>query len=272
MEKLLYNAIKAAFAAGKKINQHYSTNFDYTVKVDSTPLTIADKDADLIIRKGLSKSNFPIISEESDYCHEYNERKDLKYFWMVDPLDGTREFIKKNGEFSVNIALLENSIPVIGVIYLPAFDELYFAMKNGGAYKTEKASLLDRKSVTFSEIMGSTFTTLLPNIINDKLSLVLSHSFFCEKTRLWIDRKSKELNKQVDLNFLGSSYKACKIAEGVYNYYPRFGPSKEWDIAASYVIIKEAKADIIDLATNSDVQFNKNSLSNPDFLIYRNEK
>jgi len=227
MKELLLKIINVSIEAGKEICKIYKTDdFGVSIKDDNSPLTKADKAANAKIMTVLTTLDFPIISEENKLL-EYSERKDWNKFWLVDPLDGTKEFIKKNGQFTVNIALIENNVPILGVIYVPAQKELFFGVQNIGSFK-----ILDIESdiENYDELM--TQSQKLP-VLNDKNSykVIASKSHFSDETKAFVDSLKNE-HKNLELINVGSSLKFCTIAEGKADVYPRFGPTMEWDIAA----------------------------------------
>jgi len=255
----LMHAIKAAIKAGEIILSHYQKNYDITIKSDYSPVTIADQQSQAIIIQILKESNLPIISEELEN-KDYNARKNWNLCWIVDPLDGTKEFINKNGEFTVNIALIENQEPVIGVIYSPVSGDLYFATKELGSYKAKVHNhLIDEKSVE-----------LLPiSITKHPLKIAISRSHTNEQTQAFINALKIE-HPELETIVAGSSIKMCKVAEGIAHLYPRFGRTMEWDTAAGHAILKYAKANIFDINTLQEIKYNKENLENPYFIAIQN--
>tara|TARA_B100000575_G_scaffold109382_1_gene87095 strand:+ start:33 stop:830 length:798 start_codon:yes stop_codon:yes gene_type:complete len=244
--------------AGEIILDFYNKNFGITFKNDETPLTQADLASNKFITDTIKKMspNIPILSEEEFV--EWHIRKEWKKYWLIDPLDGTKEFIKKNGEFTVNIALIENNRPILGVIYAPVSNELYFSKKNFGSYKiltNKKLNTLDNANKISIKIQK----TNLIKIIGSR-----SHS-------------NPILNKWVNKNFnefeiiqKGSSLKFCLIAEGFADIYPRFGPTSEWDIAAGHIILEEAGGRLKSI-DNKEILYNeKENILNPNFFAYNN--
>jgi 3'(2'), 5'-bisphosphate nucleotidase len=236
-----------AIEAGEKImdiyeNEDFSKIVDF--KSDNSPLTLADKEANIIIERGLSKlASIPILSEEGREIG-YEERKNWTHFWVVDPLDGTKEFIKKNGQFTVNIALIEGNAPVIGVIYAPAQDVLYYAKKGEGAYKkkgTEVIVLSTKKKESGWISVGSS-----------------SHSAPEEVNIL-------KKYPVVQSTAIGSSLKFCLLAEGKADIYYRHGPTMEWDTAAGQAILEISGGKMVD-SNNEIFTYNKESLLNGSFL------
>ena len=203
--------------AGKAIMQIYEQDFEVEYKKDSSPLTLADKKANDIIEDGLNQLsvNLPILSEEGKGI-PYEDRKHWEYFWLVDPLDGTKEFVKKNGEFTVNIALIYKDIPVLGVVYAPALDICYWAKQDEGAFKDGKKLPLKMESQ------------------RNTYMIVASRSHMSDETQAFID--AIDTGKEKELISIGSSLKICLVAEGEADIYPRLGPTMEWDTGAVHVI------------------------------------
>ena len=250
-------AIDASIQAGKKIIEIYnSDNFNLEYKLDDSPLTLADTASNKIIENILETSNIPILSEEGNIL-DFNNRKDLKYLWIVDPLDGTKEFVKKNNEFTVNISLIENSVPVIGVIYAPALNVLYFSEKKLGAYKV---------FITNLDEFDHSNALRLPLVKKFKEYKVLtSRSHLNDNTLDYIDNLKVNNLKVVSVP-MGSSLKFCLLAEGLADCYPRFSPCMEWDTAAGQIICDEAGFKVIDLKTMKPIVYNRENLINNYFI------
>jgi 3'(2'), 5'-bisphosphate nucleotidase len=216
-------------------------------------LTIADQKANQIICDGLLKltPNIPIISEENKEI-EYTKRKDFDYAWLVDPLDGTKEFIKRNGEFTVNIALLHYGKTVMGVVYIPATDEIYWANYGKGAYVSDQEGQQQLKAPAFE-------------LSQKGLGVVCSRSHLNEETANFI----AQLNEPVKVA-KGSSLKFLILAKGEAHVYPRLAPTMEWDTGAAQIILEEAGGKVISQATNQPLAYNKENLRNPHFIAYGN--
>ena len=267
-EELLHTAIIAALKGGEEILAIYESDFAVERKEDKTPLTLADTNAHLAIAKLLDKTQFPVLSEEGKQT-PYEVRKTWKQFWMVDPLDGTREFVKRNGEFTVNIALIENGEATMGIIYVPVTEELYFSDTKIGAFK-----------VTYSQhsspiTHNSSLTTLLEK--SEKLPLkqtrknfivVGSRSHMSAETEAYMN-ELKTKHAEVDMLSKGSSLKLCMVAEGSADSYPRFAPTMEWDTAAGQAIAIASGADVINWETKKRMLYNKENLLNTWFLVER---
>ena len=250
MQGLLDTAIKGAIEAGNAIMAVYqSDSIDYEKKSDLSPLTLADKRSHEIILEKLKETGINVLSEESDKI-SYDQRKDWGRYWLVDPLDGTKEFIKKNGEFTVNIALIENNIPSLGVVYCPVTDILFWNDEERKVYKKENNKVVEiRKRVSVND--------------NDKnLRVVVSRSHINDETNNYI----KKLNEP-KLISCGSSLKFLYIADNKADIYPRFGPTMEWDTAAAHSILSALSIQVINLDTGRELSYNKENLLNPYFII-----
>lgn len=251
----IQSIVAIAKDAGNAIMQIYRDDFSIEYKADESPLTQADREAHRIIVKGLQNLpvQFPILSEEGKNI-PYETRKDWEYFWMVDPLDGTKEFIKKNDEFTVNIALIHNNEPVLGVVYAPALNEIYWAKKGGGAYKDGQKLPL--------------YTNPDPTKI---LNVVASKSHLTPETQEYIDRLAA-MTETVEFLSKGSSLKLCMVAEGIADIYPRLAPTMEWDTAAADAIVRESGHISAPYTPSSGkiepfLLYNKDNLLNPWFIV-----
>ena len=234
--ELLSCAIRAALLAGKDILNIYNdpkADFAIERKADNSPLTIADKRSHARIMDELDATSIPVLSEEGRLT-DYNIRKGWKTLWVVDPLDGTKEFIKRNGEFTVNIALVENGIPVLGVIYVPVSRTLYFSEDSIGAYRIEG---IDARSAGLSP-----------------------------ETKEYIRKLESEFG-HVNLISCGSSLKICRVAEGSADIYPRFAPTMEWDTAAGHAIVRASGKNIYLTDERTPLHYNKENLLNPWFIV-----
>lgn len=263
LEILLLAAIKASLKAGEEILKVYESDFAVEHKDDKSPLTLADKNAHNIICGKLKETNLPVLSEEGKLI-EYAERSQWEYFWMVDPLDGTKEFVKRNGEFTVNIALIHQQRSILGVIYVPVTKTLYFAAEGIGSYKVQ-SSTFDVQSFGLNDIIISSEKLPL-KIIKSKFTIVASRSHLSEETEMFIDG-IKTTHKEVAFISSGSSIKLCLVAEGSADIYPRFAPTMEWDTAAGQAICEVAGKLVIDYSTNKPVLYNKKNLLNNWFIV-----
>lgn len=262
--------IQISIEAGKKILEVYnSEQFEVEQKEDNSPLTLADRLANSSIVDGLSRlyPDIPILSEEGRDI-SYSERVKWEYFWLVDPLDGTKEFIKRNGEFTVNIALIHKGKSVLGVIYTPVLDEVYFAKEELGSYKLNNgSSYMKEKEKDINDINIIDASIKLPIKNNRTIkTVVASRSHMSAETEQFIRELENELG-EVEIISSGSSLKLCLIAEGKADYYPRFAPTMEWDTAAGQAIVEQANGKVINVETNSSLKYNKENLLNPWFVV-----
>lgn len=264
MNKNLQIAIEASLKAGQVIMEIYNTAFNVELKDDKSPLTEADKKANEIINSFLIPTQIPIISEENKQT-DYSVRKNWNLCWVVDPVDGTKEFIKRNGEFTVNIALVNNGKPILGVIYVPATKVLYYA--DVSANKGFKATLKSH-DVSIQKIIEIALP-LEPKTGNTHLVQVVgSRSHMSQETLDFMD-SLKEKGNQVEVVSKGSSLKFCLVAEGNADIYPRFAPTMEWDTAAGQAICNAVGIDVISKETDKSLMYNKENLLNPWFLVYK---
>ena len=258
---LLEIAINAALEAGKRIMEIYnSEDFSIEYKKDNSPLTKADIAAHEIIQKRLEQTSIPILSEEGKEI-AHSTRISWNRLWIVDPIDGTKEFIKRNGEFTVNIALIENQIPILGVIYVPVLKELYFADKQAGSFK---ATNIDFSSL-FTQIIEKSIK--LPKQTNrTKFTVVASRSHLSQETIEFVN-DLEVIHGSIDTISKGSSLKLCMVAEGLADCYPRFSPTMEWDTAAGHAICKYAGLELIDFKTKTEMLYNRIDLLNNWFIV-----
>ncbi|MCF8365223.1 MAG: 3'(2'),5'-bisphosphate nucleotidase CysQ [Bacteroidales bacterium] len=264
-------AIEASIEAGKKIIEIYETDFNVDYKSDQSPLTLADQEANNIICRYIEKTGIPILSEEGKHL-PFDIRKNWKQLWIVDPLDGTKEFVKKNGEFTVNIALVENNQPILGVIFCPVLKILYFADQTiGGAYRVELNDDWTKKKHDIDEIME--LGVKLPQKSENKnIVVAASRSHLSEETKDFITEVEEKYGK-IEYISKGSSLKLCMIAEGKADIYPRFAPTSEWDTAAGQAIVENAGGEVLIHTTNEPVSYNKENILNPWFIaIAKNAK
>ncbi|MFI3268395.1 MAG: 3'(2'),5'-bisphosphate nucleotidase CysQ [Rikenellaceae bacterium] len=257
-------AIKAALVAGDEILKIYNdpnSDFQVEIKNDNSPLTIADKKANLKIVEQLKQFSAPIISEEIATSN-YATRKWWNDVWIVDPLDGTKEFIKKNGDFTVNIAYVSDGAPIIGVVYVPVTDTIYFAEKSLGSFKIE--GVKNNTYYNLNDYLKQ--STRLPYAKSRAFTVVASRSHMSEETAEFLSSIQKKHNN-VELVSRGSSIKMCLVAEGTADIYPRFAPTMEWDTAAGDAIVRYAgkMTYLVDMKT--PLVYNKENLLNPFFIV-----
>jgi len=232
--------------AGKAVMEIYKKDFSIEYKEDNSPLTEADLKANDIICSSLEKlyPSIPLISEENAEI-DFEIRKRWEYYWCIDPIDGTKEFVKKNGEFTINIALIYKNIPVLGVVYAPAIDTLYKAKKGEGAFKN---------------------TVLLPLNRDDNLYIIaISNSHLTPKYQKFVENMPSSKEKKVVKK--GSSLKLCMVASGEVDIYPRLSPCMEWDTSAGDAIVRESGKMVYQFGTEQPLVYNKESLLNPWFVV-----
>jgi 3'(2'), 5'-bisphosphate nucleotidase len=258
--ELLIKAINAAIKGGHAIMDVYASDFAVEHKDDNSPLTLADKNCNEVIEHHLLGTDIPFLSEEGAKI-TYSERKDWDYSWLVDPLDGTKEFVKRNGEFTVNIALIHNGNPIIGVIYVPVKEELYFAMQGIGSYKVRVNSVIENLETL---IVSSDILPIYYKRAN--YLIVGSRSHMSVETEAFFEQKKKE-HENVEVITVGSSLKLCMVAEGKADAYPRYAPTMEWDSGAGHAIVKYAGFSVKQYNSSEDVVYNKENLLNPWFLV-----
>ena len=250
---ILKSIIDTSYLAGEKILEIYNDNnykSSIEIKKDATPLTIADKASNNVIINSLKKINtkIPILSEEEKEI-DFSSRKDWNRFWLVDPLDGTKEFINRNGEFTVNIALIEDSSPVMGVVYAPVKKKLWYGLKNYGSFlinNNEKPIKISKKKP-----------------LDEIIKIVSSRSHANDKKL----KKYLKKFKKHEIVSMGSSIKMCLVADGTAHYYPRFGPTMEWDTGAAHAVVKYANGNIYNIDTKEELIYNKENLLNPGFIV-----
>lgn len=256
-KSLALEVVEIAAKAGVRIMEIYNAaeGIVYDKKTDNSPLTRADSEGNTIICEALEKlaTQFPIISEENKLL-SYEDRKDYDHFWLVDPLDGTKEFIKRNGEFTVNIALIKGQHPVMSVVLTPVTNEMYWAVKGLGAFliKDGKTTQLNANEFTMED---------------DGLGVVCSRSHLNQETQDFIDKLSNPTKVST-----GSSLKFLILAEGGAHVYPRIAPTMEWDTAAAQMILEAAGGKVISNETGEPLLYNKENLLNPYFVAYGNVK
>jgi len=254
----LHAAVKAAIVAGEKIMEVYASEFLVELKSDESPLTRADRSAHSVILEHLASSGLPVLSEESD-PGSYTNRASWKRFWMVDPLDGTKEFIKRNGEFTVNIALIEEGRPKMGVIYVPVSNELYFSDGISAFYHNQVLEVPELNELKMS-------SKRLPFKETQQYTVVGSRSHKSPETEAFIWKMQSERG-EIALLSKGSSLKLCMVAEGSAHVYPRFAPTMEWDTAAGQAICEAAGFSVVEAETGKPLNYNKPNLLNPWFIV-----
>ena len=250
----IQDIVKIAKDAGKAIMKIYNQDFAVEYKTDNSPLTIADQKANEIIVTSLNQlpvnsllnQSIPVLSEEGRSI-SYEERKNWDYFWLIDPLDGTKEFVKRNGEFTINIALIHKKTPVLGVVCSPVLNVCYWAKSNEGAFKDGKKLPLKTKRQ------------------RDVYKIVASRSHMSSETKDFIE--AIDTDKEKVIVSIGSSLKICLVAEGEANIYPRLGPTMEWDTAAAHAIVNESEGLFSRYIDNGAHLYNKKNLLNDWFVV-----
>ena len=264
--KMIEKAIEAALLAGEAILEVYAQDFSVEYKEDESPLTQADKAAHTIISQILEPIGLPVLSEESAQV-PFEKRKDWDLFWLVDPLDGTKEFIKRNGEFTVNIALIKKGHPVMGVVYVPVERVLFFADEKG-AFKAKDQVHFSGKDDLMEKVTKREGLPLLnvSRVPHSPLRVVASKSHCNEDTRDFIDSLKKKYG-EVETVSRGSSLKLCMVAEGSADIYPRIAPTMEWDTAAAHAIVNAAGGSVHIFGSSDPLVYNKENLLNPYFVV-----
>jgi 3'(2'), 5'-bisphosphate nucleotidase len=273
---LVNAALEAAFMAGREILTVYGagpsgSSVAATRKADDSPLTEADTRAHAAIAAALARTGLPVLSEEGS-GHEFEPRQAWQRYWLVDPLDGTKEFIKRNGEFTVNIALMERDAqpcgplgsarPIAGVIHVPVQDLIYFAWANGGAYRQASATRFTGDA--YERALSAERLPVQHH--RSAFTIATSRSHRSPETEAFIARMEQE-HGEVRLATLGSALKICLVAEGAADAYPRHAPTMEWDTAAGHAIVQESGKQLIDITTGEPMRYNKASLVNNGFIV-----
>ena len=247
-DELIKQLILIVREAGIEIMKVYDTDFHIQIKNDNSPVTLADKKANAVIEKGLYDiaSSIPILSEEGKDI-SYAMRKDWEFYWLVDPLDGTKDFIKKNGEFTVNIALMKKEMPIFGMVYAPESECYFWGGEENGSWKKKSDNEVSRIHVN--------------SFLEKKIKLASSRSHPSEKMEKFLLQFG-----DYELHPMGSSFKICLVSDGTVDLYPRLGPTMEWDTAASHAIIKGAGGELLQADNKSPLLYNKSNLLNPEFI------
>lgn len=256
-------AIKSSIEAGNAVLEVYNTDFEVDYKDDHSPLTKADLISNQIINDILSLTDIPILSEENKMV-EYAVRKEWDTCWIVDPIDGTKEFIKKNGEFTINIALIKGGITKLGVIYVPVTRELYYTDElKTSSYKT----VIPEGYFDLSNILFKDQDKIIPKQDDKKsIDVVGSRSHMNDDTLMFVESLKADY-ENVNIVSKGSSLKFCLVAEGIADVYPRFAPTMEWDTAAGQAICEAAGLKVIDQSTKKTMLYNRENLLNSYFLV-----
>ena len=268
-EYLLAEQLNAAVRAGAEIMRIYngSDDYDISLKSDHTPITIADRMAHDSIKRSLGATRIPILSEEGRSML-YEERCNWELFWLVDPLDGTVEFIKGNNEFTVNIALMENNICISAIVYVPYYNKMYIAERGRGAWVMNGVVPDAEAAYTYADIHEASEPLPLGSAAHDTFRVAVSRSHQTPETHEHIKTLSAE-HPNIEIIEQGSSYKFCLLAEGTVDYYVRTTTTSEWDTAAGELILLEAGGSTCDYATGAPLLYNKEVLDNPWFIARR---
>ncbi len=264
--KNLFLALEAALRGGDEILKIYNdpaSDFAVERKADNSPLTIADRKAHEVIIKTLTPSGIYALSEEGKH-ESYESRKVHGKLWIIDPLDGTKEFIKRNGEFTVNIALVEAGVPVMGVVYLPVKRILYFASETVGAYRLDDVTCDNAPTSVEGYIARSRKLPL--DTPRDRFTIVASRSHLSDETLEFVESMRAE-HGEVEFISSGSSIKIALVAEGSADVYPRFAPTMEWDTAAGDAVARCAGAEVVRSVDSQPLEYNKEDLLNPWFIV-----
>ncbi|MDM8533788.1 3'(2'),5'-bisphosphate nucleotidase CysQ [Clostridiaceae bacterium HSG29] len=249
-EKELKICKEVVLEASKKILEIYNTDFKVMKKEDKSPITLADIEANRIIIARLKEEfDYLLVSEESV---KHKQFCDKNVCFIIDPIDGTKEFVKKNGEFTVNIAMLKNDVLVMGVVYAPVLDEMYYAIKGEGAFFEKDGTL---KKINVSDRIG-------------KVNVLISRSHQWERSVKLLEENK---NRIINVTRMGSSLKGCKIAAGEQDIYYRFGPTCIWDTAAMQIIVEEAGG-VLKLLNGNKINYKKKNYINEEFYIVNDER
>jgi len=284
----LLTAVAAAIEAGRAILEVYrSSDFKIEKKADKSPLTLADRRSHEVIVKRLGKLAIPILSEEGKDI-PYVERKSWETYWLIDPLDGTKEFIKQNGEFTVNIAMIRDRKPLGGVIYVPDKNVLYFALNNQGSFKVDSGDSIkqletdlieplnnqavrpenEKVAQAFDSLIAASANLPVLDLPTRPFTIIGSRSHASPELETIVQEKRQE-HGEVEFISAGSSLKLCLVAEGKADIYPRTGPTMEWDTAAGQAIAENAGCKVLQYDTSEPLIYNKENLLNPWFVVLR---
>ncbi len=258
-------ALRAALAAGKEVLRIYlQPDHEVQLKADQTPVTLADHKAHAVLHELLCPSGLPLLSEEGPDI-PYVQRRRWTDFWMLDPLDGTREFIRKNGEFTVNVAYIHHGRPHLGVVYAPAANQIWYGEVGRGAWMAGT-----HPGIVAEELMEAARPLPLP-ATDRPYRVVASRSHMNDATRDFMARHLSD-HRVNEIVSRGSSLKLCMIAEGSADIYPRFGPTMEWDTAAGHAIVLASGGDLLDTEHHTSLEYNKPNLLNPSFIAKKSER
>ena len=264
-QQLMAKAYNAAVRAGAVILDIYKReDYHISLKNDQSPLTIADRRAHETIKEYLGSTRIPILSEEGREML-YDERKNWELFWLVDPLDGTKEFINGNNEFTVNIALMSDNEAVAAVVYVPYISRMFMAVKGGGAYVKENVTASADSEVDYASIGEGLISLPVATKGNEPMQIAISRSHNTPETFAHIDA-IRSCVPDLEVVEQGSSYKFCMLAEGTVDYYVRTSNTYEWDTAAGELILAEAGGSTVAIDSGKHLAYNKELLNNPHFV------
>ncbi|MDE7174644.1 MAG: 3'(2'),5'-bisphosphate nucleotidase CysQ [Helicobacter sp.] len=264
MQELLYQSALSALRAGELVLKYYGLE-EFALKSDSSPVTKADLESNaLITQELLANSPYKVCSEEA--ILEYEERKNLEYYWLIDPLDGTKDFLAQNGGWTINIALIHSQRPILGVVYAPAFHQLFIAFKGFGSFTFEVEKLknaLKTQTLNVLWLKKNKHKLSGDRIAQDKQILACDSMFHStQQTQEFFQKYNLKVQKY------GSSLKVCALAEGKADIYPRFNGTSEWDTAACDIVLEETGGEMLDCETKKPLAYNKPSVRNPYFIAF----
>jgi 3'(2'), 5'-bisphosphate nucleotidase len=281
LEPLLFIALRATARAFPEILSVYGGSFAVDTKADFSPITEADRRSNQVITEELSQhSPYPILSEEGRSI-PFSERRGWQRFWVVDPLDGTKEFVKRNGEFTINIAFVEGAIPVLGVVYAPLPDLLYFAWEQSGQHLDPRSGSYRLEG--FSKLAGAIPEDLIERATRlpvqkpfnfdetqkrESITVIGSRSHRGPHFMGYVRKLKRRYAERVEIRTRGSALKPCLVAEGTADIYPRFGPTMEWDTAAPHAVVRGVGKRMVAFESDRELVYNKEQLVNPSFIVY----
>jgi 3'(2'), 5'-bisphosphate nucleotidase len=280
LDSLLVSALRAAGRAAPEILDVYNRSFAVDRKADLSPITEADRRSDRIISAELVRATgFAVLSEEGRAI-DYEQRRTWPRFWLVDPLDGTKEFVKRNGEFTINIAFIEGTTPVLGVVYAPVLDLLYFAHDGIGAYKLPgmlafpesadngRPDFIQTLLTRSTRLEKSSPLRLEAGRKHPRITVIASRSHSSRAFEEYLQELRRNHAERLEVTSIGSALKPCLVAEGQADIYPRFGPTMEWDTAAAHAVVTAVGKRMAAYDSGEELTYNKADLVNPSFLVY----
>jgi 3'(2'), 5'-bisphosphate nucleotidase len=288
LEPLLFVALRATARAFPEILEVYRGSFTVDTKADRSPITEADRRSNKVITEELSTSSpYPVLSEEGGSV-PFAERRDWLHYWIVDPLDGTKEFVKRNGEFTINIAFMERTIPVLGVVYAPLPDLLYFAWEGGRSESADTGGRPEPRGGSYRLEGFSKFAAEIPEDLVERatrlprrepfdfdetqkhasITVIGSRSHRGSRFEGYVRELKERYAERVEIRTSGSALKPCLVAEGTADIYPRFGPTMEWDTAAPHAVVRGVGRRMVAFESGRELVYNKEELVNPSFLVY----